>query len=102
MKPQRIQLSRKKGFDLQTFSRELNGLPAKKIDRMTAFGNPFPFESRGKTWAFKQHRRWIWFKAQRALRAKIRAELYGYNLACWCRLDECCHGITLLDISNSS
>ncbi|MGE7153115.1 DUF4326 domain-containing protein [Methylorubrum rhodesianum] len=39
-RPVRLQLSRKKGFDLQAHSRALNGLPAVKVDRSTRFGNP--------------------------------------------------------------
>jgi hypothetical protein len=31
---------------------------------------------------------------------EIRAELAGRDLACWCPLDEPCHGDVLLDIAN--
>lgn len=41
MKPQRIQLSRRKGFRLQEESLALNGLPAVKVDRTGPWGNPF-------------------------------------------------------------
>jgi hypothetical protein len=40
IQPVRIQLSRRKGFDLQAHSRAINGLPAMKVDRSTIFGNP--------------------------------------------------------------
>lgn len=40
VKPVRIQLSRRKGFNLQEHSRSINGLPAAKVDRSTRFGNP--------------------------------------------------------------
>jgi hypothetical protein len=40
VKPVRLQLSRKKGFDLQALSRETNGLEAVRVDRSTLFGNP--------------------------------------------------------------
>ena len=40
VRPVRLQLSRRKGFDLQALSRATNGLPAVKVDRSTAFGNP--------------------------------------------------------------
>lgn len=33
--------------------------------------------------------------------AAIRAELRGKDLACWCPLDEACHGDVLLEIANS-
>jgi hypothetical protein len=38
--PSRIQLSPRKGFDLQAASRTLNGLPAVSVARSTIFGNP--------------------------------------------------------------
>lgn len=41
MTPQRIQLSRKKGFNLQEFSRKLNGLPAVICARPHYWGNKF-------------------------------------------------------------
>lgn len=37
----RLQLSRKKGFDLQTLSLQTNGLPAKAVTRPSRWGNPF-------------------------------------------------------------
>jgi hypothetical protein len=39
-KPVRLQLSRRKGFDLQALSIATNGLPARKVSRPTIFGNP--------------------------------------------------------------
>src|ERR1700722_14127451 len=39
VKPQRIQLSRAKGFRLQEASLALNGLACVKVDRSTIFGN---------------------------------------------------------------
>jgi hypothetical protein len=43
-KPQRIQVSRKAGFDLQAASRALNGLPAKLVTRPGKWGNPFSID----------------------------------------------------------
>lgn len=39
-RPLRLQLSRRKGFDLQALSRAANGLPAANVARPTTFGNP--------------------------------------------------------------
>ncbi len=39
-RPVRLQLSRKKGFNLQALSLATNGLPAMRVDRSTVFGNP--------------------------------------------------------------
>ena len=40
-KPIRIQLSRAKGFNLQTFGRSANGLETVNCARPSQFGNPF-------------------------------------------------------------
>ncbi len=40
-KPQRIQLKRTKGFNLQEHSLSINGLSAVKVSRPTKWGNPF-------------------------------------------------------------
>ena len=40
-RPQRLQLSRHKGFNLQAASQALNGLPAKRVTRPGPWGNPF-------------------------------------------------------------
>ena len=44
MRPLRMQLSRKRGFDLQAASHALNGLPAKRVTRPGPWGNPFTIE----------------------------------------------------------
>lgn len=41
VKPIRLQLSRRKGFDLQALSRETNGLPAIVVSRPSRHGNPY-------------------------------------------------------------
>jgi hypothetical protein len=41
IKPARLQLSRRKGFDLQAVSRAMNGLPAVSVARPSLWGNPF-------------------------------------------------------------
>ncbi|MFD1351125.1 DUF4326 domain-containing protein [Methylorubrum suomiense] len=43
----RLQLSRKKGFDLQAHSRAVNGLPAVNVARPSKWGNPFPVINTG-------------------------------------------------------
>ena len=40
--PVRLQLSRRKGFDLQALSRGVNGLPAANVARPGKYGNPYP------------------------------------------------------------
>lgn len=49
-KPQRLQLSRKRGFNLQAASRTLNGLEAVNVARPSKFGNPFDFRKSDFCW----------------------------------------------------
>lgn len=111
--PVRIQLSRRKGFNLQAASLALNGLPAVKVDRTTKWGNPFvpgkenpmlkgrKVEDRGHAWS--------WYASVAEDMPKLveaaRAELRGKNLACWCDkpdpYQDRCHAAVLLKIANS-
>lgn len=118
MKPQRIQLSRRKGFDLQKVSLVLNGLPAVNCARPGKWGNPFIVGkdgtrakcvelfrnlcagllciSRGRECADRQRAFLEYATDQRHLKS-----LRGKNLACWCALDgKPCHADVLLKIAN--
>jgi hypothetical protein len=50
-RPQRLRLSRAKGFDLQAASRALNGLEAANVARPGKYGNPFDFRRSEFCWA---------------------------------------------------
>jgi len=98
MTPQRIQLSRKKGFDLQKVSMELNGLPAVNCSRPGYFGNPFKVcddRPAGKAVAMfmalveSGQCKNLPFPDRPAVGWKI--QLHGKNLACWCKLSAPCH-----------
>jgi hypothetical protein len=101
-KPVRLQLSRRKGFNLQAASKRLNGLPAIVVARPARWSNPWRIGAmeRGKPIdrpeALKRYRHHI-----RGKRAEIEAELRGKNLACWCGLDVACHADILLKIANA-
>jgi len=125
-RPVRLQLSRKKGFDLQAHSRAVNGLPAVKVDRTTSWGNPYragdelafgPYA--GTTIRDVQHAVEIfeeWARYAIAGRARpqdgggpapTRAEvarsldeIRGRNLACWCPPGSPCHADVLLRLAN--
>ena len=60
-RPVRLQLSRRKGFDLQAWSREVNGLPAVSVARPTKWGNPFPVckDRTPERAVFQFHSEWI-------------------------------------------
>jgi hypothetical protein len=116
-KPRRMQVSRKKGFNLQEESRELNGLEAKLVTRPGKFGNPFSIADVAKIYkldkdaaqakAVAMAGQWLRGTLDKKLvpypppsRAEIRDELQGYNLACWCKPDQPCHAEVLLEIAN--
>lgn len=116
-RPKRIQLSRKKGWQLP--------IGAVVVARPGKFGNPFtPFGCaeagyRGtadqlrercveafRVWIDSPHWRINWQGSQaEAARERMLAglpELRGKDLACWCPLDKPCHADVLLEIANRS
>ena len=114
MKPVRIVLSRRAGFDLQATSQSLNGLPAQSVARPGPWGNPFTIaevqdelgldKDAAQAEAVGRYGRWVRgeYDGPRPppSREKIRAELAGKNLACWCREGSPCHVDTLLKLAN--
>lgn len=115
MKPQRIVLSRRAGFDLQAVSHALNGLPAQSVARPGPWGNPFPIDAvmaetgldkdAAQAEAVARHAGWMAgeIEADRPPPplAEIRSALGGKNLACWCRAGTPCHVDTLLALANN-
>jgi hypothetical protein len=116
--PQRIQLSRTKGFDLQSYSIALNGLPAINCARPFRWSNPFAIKKmetgvwcvRTKTdnlFHTEKDARYFSIKQYASINSgsytqqDIRRELRGKNLACWCKSDEPCHCDYLLRIANA-
>lgn len=122
-KPVRIQLSRKKGFDLALTSMSENGLVVAKVARPSIFGNPFKvsvlveLEKAGllppgetpRQAAVRYFRDWMEGRAvvgqfgevsRPPSMEAVRAHLRGKNLACWCRKDQPCHADVLLEIAN--
>ena len=110
--PIRLQLSRRKGFNLQKLSRETNGLEAVRVDRTTKWGNPFIVGRSGGAYTAKVKDRrhaYLLYKSiagdNERLVADAHAELAGKNLACWCPQDDpyedCCHAAVLISIANT-
>ena len=90
MTPTRVQRKRSKGW------RQPAG--AVYVGRPTRWGNPFSVERYGRYEAVRLHREWL--LAQPALVADVHRELAGRDVACWCPLDQECHGDLLLEIAN--
>ncbi len=97
MKPSRIQLSRKKDFNLQAVSLALNGLPAVKCARPGKFGNPFRVGIDGT--ASECVSLYAASRTGGFIGDAITA-LRGKNLACFCKPTEPCHADVLLKIAN--
>lgn len=69
----------------------------------TVFGNPFTMHSEAdRELVVKKHRDWLLSGQGRApaLVAKVKRDLKGKNLVCWCA-PLLCHADTLLEIANS-
>jgi hypothetical protein len=117
VRPQRMQVSRRAGFNLQQASHALNGLPAKLVTRPGRWGNPFSVEevarrfgldrtaAQAKAVALCGH--WLKGNLGQKLsprpppsRETVRAELKGYNLACWCKPGTPCHADILIELAN--
>jgi hypothetical protein len=107
--PQRIQLRRVKGFNLQAESRKLNGLEAVNCSRPGSWANRFKV---GETYfdgaahikiLSNEHAVKLFNDGVRkntVYRALARESLRGKNLACWCKTSEPCHCDFLLRIAN--
>lgn len=101
--PVRIQLKRRKGWRMPENT--------VKVDRSTRWGNPFKVgmvgvpDNKTAVALFKRalqrddlpddHQRFV-FSPER-----LRADLGGKNLACWCKPDEPCHADVLLELANT-
>ncbi len=113
--PQRLQLTRRKGSNLEAASQALNGRPVVVISRPSKWGNPFSIAEMAERYgldkaaaqarAIETYRRW--FDGEQGLsdavpptREAVVAELGGKNLACWCAIGTPCHGDVLLAVAN--
>lgn len=94
-KPQRIQLSRKKGWRMPPNT--------VKVDRSTKFGNPFEVGIIFKT-RLEVVAAFRWWIANtdpgKHFRAVVWRDFRHKNLACWCPLNQPCHADVLLEIAN--
>lgn len=113
--PVRMRLSRKKGFNLQTMSQALNGLPAVSVARPSRWGNPCRigrFRDYGAADAVRDYT--LWVNRDMSVRSfdgvfgkppniyEIRTALRGKNIACWCPPDQPCHADVLLELANQN
>ena len=104
MNPQRITLSRAKGWRMPENT--------VKVDRSTKWGNPFRVGDRincsdgtvavcfSITEAYQAFRDLMLHEISATIRTNARLELRGKNLACWCAQGQLCHADVLLEIAN--
>jgi hypothetical protein len=97
--PKRIQMHRRKGGWRKAHP------DAMIVARPTEWGNPYvcgPEDSPrlNRAYVTDLFREYLDRPEQVDKRARIRAELRGKDLACWCPLDEPCHGDVLIEIAN--
>lgn len=111
--PVRLQLSRRKGFDLQALSHATNGLAAVNVARPFKHGNPFTIAfcqawfdataAKAREHAVELFRKWRAGELDQTWTKKVRPpidELRGQNLACWCPPGSPCHADVLLELAN--
>ncbi len=120
--PLRLQLSRRKGFNLQAVSQATNGLPAVNCSRPGKWGNPVtqsdieemdrllasigstPSELGWQARAVRYYEAWLGGELPEfgppPTTEEIRTALRGRNLACWCKPGSSCHADVLLDLAN--
>lgn len=96
MTPQRIQLSRKKGFKLPPNT--------VVVSRPSKWGNPYKMAEFTGSDARKAELAVACFsqmvETNRDFRILAKQELRGKNLACWCGVGMPCHANVLLKIAN--
>ena len=111
--PMRLQLRRKKGFNLQALSRSLNGRPAFNCARPGPLGNPNVLDRNGQPMTRKLavtlYRAALlgtgWYVNTRGRKitiADVKELARGRNCACFCPIDALyCHADTILEVANS-
>lgn len=91
IKPQRIQLSRAKGWRMPENT--------VKVDRTTKWGNDFTMAHEGtRSVAIARHREQAIAQAEAC--PGFFEPLRGKNLACWCAPSVACHADVLLRLAN--
>ena len=109
--PVRLQLSRRKGFDLQALSLGTNGRDAVKVARPSKWGNPFTLHDkqgrriRSNVEAVAEFRELMGPQPENVARLYVPhrlivRELRGKNLACWCHAEDVCHADVLIELAN--
>jgi hypothetical protein len=120
IQPVRLQLSRRKGFNLKALSLSVNGLPAVSVARPGPYGNWWSIglvacgcrsagECTHNTMRCETAEEAVaLFRQELEIRIVALAEKYqpklaalrGRNLACWCKPGSPCHADVWLEVAN--
>lgn len=93
--PKRIQMSRQRPW-------RADNPRAVIVSRPSHWGNPYPVAHFGREGAITRYRADLANSTLGvAVYSRIREELAGRDLACWCPLDQPCHADVLLEIANA-
>lgn len=105
--PERIQLSRRKGWRLQDHSRALNGLPARAVIRPGIYGNPYRVGKHGTAAeCVAKYRADIArvlsgeVNLHKVVMRQMLRDIRGKNLGCYCKIGSPCHADVLLELAN--
>lgn len=89
-RPRRVQQERVSGFKLPANTRS--------VARPSRFGNAFKIGKLSRAQAVENHRASVLKRLKRD--PDYLEDLRGWNLACFCWLNEPCHADTLLELAN--
>lgn len=72
------------------------------VGRPTKWGNPYGVYP-NREQSVENYRLWLYACNERSTIdiERVKKELRGKNLACWCSLNQPCHADVLLEIANS-
>lgn len=85
----------------KVFNKKTDNIPADAvyIGRPSPWGNPFEIGKDGtREEVIQMYRDWLF--AQPTFVARVKRELAGKNLVCWCS-PQACHGEVLLEVANN-
>lgn len=71
------------------------------VGRPSKWGNMFKIGPRGtRSVVVKAYRDWLWHSHNGAFRQRVKEELRGKDLVCWCA-PKPCHADVLLEVANA-
>ncbi len=88
----------------KVLNRRDSGVPsgAVYVGRPSRWGNVYKIGRDGtRAGVLQLYREWLWFSDNGAFRQKVKEQLRGKDLVCWCAPGPC-HADVLLEVANES